>query len=270
MRLGLLALPLVLAAACGDDDSDGGGNGSTAGQSQGGSAGKAGGSAGSTAKGGNGGRSAASGGDGPSAGDGGDGPSDGGDGPGAAGNGPGSGGDGPGMGGGGSGSGGEMVGGAGGADAGQGGGGAGGGGGLDPQSTACDDFPATVTMGETFVVDQVGAILCVSLTGDACRLTTNTYSDGVNPCPAEENLLGLYGDVSDGAYRVSAGFPGTLDAEIVSISSGTIDETFPYHATDIAEGTPVTAVIEVEGRTFEVVFEFNDAELTLTSVEETT
>ena len=244
IRLAFLSLPLFVAAACGEDENKKADNGTAA---RGGSSGKGGS--------GSGGDDSGAAGDG-AGGDGAAGQGSGGDG---------AGGDGAaGQGSGGDGAGGDGA-------AGQGNGGDGGdGGGLDPQSTACSAFPETVAMGPTIGLGQTGAVLCFSMDDDSCRLTTNTYSDGENPCPSESNLVAFYGVAAMSEYHLFAGYPGFLDAEVTSITAGAIDQDYSHIVTEIPESTSVTAVIEAGGRTFEVVFTFDGSSLTVTSFEEAT
>jgi hypothetical protein len=138
------------------------------------------------------------------------------------------------------------------------GGAAGGGSDLDELSTSCDDFPATVEMGPTIAVDTTGAVLCA----DVCRVTSNTYSDGINPCADEDFILGFFSSEGQNWVRVI----GAL--EIVSTSAGTLDPTF---VDDVPAGEGVTVVIENTDTTAEytVVFEFDESgELTVTSFSE--
>lgn len=247
MRVGMLAAaPLVIGAvACGSDDDDpapsseaGASGGGSDNQGGGDGNGEAGSSA-SAAGAGSGGTSS-SGGTGAEAGGGGA--------PGSAGT--------------------SSQGGAGLGGAGVGGAGVGGaGGGLDAMSTACSALPATIVMGPTNGLTTVGAVLCYSLEDAACRVTTNTYSDGTNPCPNGERLLGFYSETDQVANRIHAGDPEMV-AEIISLSNGTINQEFPSDASGIAAGTSVTTVIEVGQQSFQVVFTFSGASLTVTSFNE--
>lgn len=245
MRVGMLAAaPLVIGAvACGSDDDDpapsseaGASGGGSDNQGGGDGNGQAGSSA-SAAGAGSGGTSS-SGGSGAEAGGGGE--------PGSAGT--------------------TSQGGVGGA--GVGGAGVGGAdGGLDAMSTACSALPATIVMGPTNGLTTVGAVLCYSLDDAACRVTTNTYADGTNPCPNGERLLGFYSETDQVANRIHAGDPEMV-AEIISLSSGTINQEFPSDASGIAADTSVTTVIEVGQQSFQVVFTFSGASLTVTSFNE--
>lgn len=232
--LGAMGL-LMLAPGCGDDeDSDSsGGSAGTGGSGKGGSSGSgSGGEAGVPAKGGTTGTGAGG------AGEGGEGGAPvGSDGGGA----------------------GSPTGeaGSGGAPLGEGGSG-GGGNGLDELSTSCDDFPATIEMGPTVSLETSGAVLCA----DVCRVTSNAYSDGVNPCANEDRILGFYS--SDAQNIISLIDP----LEFVSTSAGTLD---PTYIDDVPTGEAVTVVIENTDTTAEytVVFEFEgNGELTVTSFSE--
>ncbi len=94
-----------------------------------------------------------------------------------------------------------------------------------------DAFPATVEMGPTVSEDTSGAVLCA----DVCRVTSNAYSDGVNPCANEDRILGFYS--SDAQNIISLIDP----LEFVSTSAGTLD---PTYIDDVPTGEAVTVVIE--------------------------
>lgn len=142
-----------------------------------------------------------------------------------------------------------------------GGGGGAGGGTLDPQSTACVDFPATVTLGETIDPTTTGAILCYSESTESCRLTTNTYSDGTNPCPAVDSAAGFFAAAAGNRVQL----PSTWTIE--SSTAGTIDATFPYYMTQVPTGQAVTTVIRSPSNAaYTVVYSFDGAgQLTMTS-----
>ena len=142
-----------------------------------------------------------------------------------------------------------------------GGGGGAGGGSLDPQSTACVDFPATVTLGETIDPTTTGAILCYSESTESCRLTTNTYSDGTNPCPAADSVAGFFAAASGNRVQL----PSTWTIE--SSTAGTIDTTFPYYMTQVPTGQAVTTVIRSPSNAaYTVDYSFDGAgQLTMTS-----
>jgi hypothetical protein len=220
------ALSLCFAVnGCGDDEDDGGagGTGGSAGGS-GGSAGK-GGSAGGTSSGGSAG--AAKGG---SAG-----ATTGGSAGAAAG-----------------GTAGAASGGTAGATAGGAAGTAGAGGAGDPQSTACSAFPKTVTLGDTISLDDKGAVLCFNTTSKACRLTTNTYSDGTNPCPnADTAVYFLYNSkTKKGIARLQNTWVWN------SASAGTISED-KTSLNQIDEDAQITAEAEHTGSKFNAAFSFD-------------
>jgi hypothetical protein len=222
---------LTLAPGCGDDEDSGdesGGSAGTGGSGKGGSSGSgSGGEAGTPGKGGSAGTAGAGEGGAPAGSDGGGG--------------------------------GTPTGEAGGAGTPSAEGGSGGGGnGLDELSTSCDDFPATIEMGPTITEGTTGAVLC----SDTCRVTSNSYGDGVNPCANEDRILGFYS--SEAQNIISLIDPH----EFVSTSAGTLD---PTYIDDVPTGEAVTVVIENTDTTAEytVVFEFDgNGELTITSFSE--
>lgn len=141
------------------------------------------------------------------------------------------------------------------------GGGAGGYGPGPGSGDSCEDFPVTVTMGETIGLGTTGAIICL----DTCRITTNTFSDGAGACPAEVGQVGFYTEVGQQVTN-RAGLPEGWSWD--SASAGTINS---YSLDGIPSDTSVTGVIvsldEVE---YTVVFSFSgDGKLTVTSFTET-
>lgn len=122
----------------------------------------------------------------------------------------------------------------------------------DTQSTPCSALPVTITLGETIQVNTTGAVLCVNLASDQCRLTTNTYSDGVNPCP-EEDTVAVF---MSGATNVLS-VPGYMGSwRIVWISHGTLD---PQWVSSLPTGEPVTASLKPsdDGPEYALNFQFN-------------
>jgi hypothetical protein len=262
--LAILGGALVLPSCGGDDDPTGtggtggkggkggsSGKGGTAGKAAGGSAGKAtggsagkasGGSAGSTSTGGSSGSSGEAGetGSGGGAGT------------------PGSGGS----------SGEAGSGGTGGSSAGESGaaGEAGGPSNPDPQSTACSAFPETVMLGETIALNTYGAVLCAATSPSACRLTTNTYSDGVNPCAQPDRIATFLASTADNSLQLLSTW------HITSTTAGTVTPALDYSMTAIPDSTSVTATIESpDGDTYSLVFEFGAGRsFTITSFTETT
>lgn len=155
---------------------------------------------------------------------------------------------------------GEANGGAGTAGAGDGGAG----GSADPGAqNACENFPATVTLGPTIVLNQTGAIVCL----DTCRITTNTYSDGEGACAdADTGIRFFYNSQDGGSYHASL-----LNTwAFVSATAGTINQSFTYVLESIPSGTAVTAVLSAPGNVeYTVVFEFEGANtFTITSFEQ--
>ncbi len=136
---------------------------------------------------------------------------------------------------------------------------------LDPQSTACTGFPATITLGPSIQVDTFGAVLCFDAAADECRLTTNTYSDGMNPCPYGRNAASFF---SDGSYHTLS-VPSFMSTwEIASISHGTFDA---HTVAALPQDEPITAIVKsgAAGPEYTVVFQFNGGKsFTLTSFEE--
>jgi hypothetical protein len=147
-----------------------------------------------------------------------------------------------------------------------GGGEAGGSGDPDTQSTACSAFPETVTLGPTITVDTFGAVLCGTANTSTCRLTTNTYGDGTNPCE-EADRVGTF-LASESIHTLS--LQNTW--HINSSTAGTIDSSNDYYMSAIPTGTSVTAIIEdPDGDTYSLVFEFGTGQsFTITSFTETT
>lgn len=269
MRLsGLIGLAVLTSfvglSSCGDDDGD---DTSEAGGTSGsGSGGKAGGSSGKSGKGGNAGSNAGSGGNGGSAGKGASGSAGqaGDDSAGGASGSPGTGGSSGDAGA--SGSGGDS--GAPGASGSTGesgsGGEAGSPGGSDTQSTACSEFPETVMLGESLQLNSYGAVLCEATDPNACRLTTNTFSDGTNPCANADTVAFFSTLDTDHTLQLNSSW------HINSTTAGTIDDQFDYVLTEIPVSTEITVVIEAPGgTTYQMVFEFGAGrEFTLTSFAE--
>jgi len=274
--LGLLGGCLSLPACGGGDDDDDGAGGSGGSGGKGGSSGSAGkgGSAGSSAgKGGSAGSSAGKGGSaGSSAGEGGTAGSEGGnagaDAAGAAGSaGAGTGEAGSANAGAGGAPGGSGAAGEGGVPAsggtpGEGGAGGDASGGL--QSIACADLPASVTLGAALELNSFGAVLCAAATAE-CRLTTNTFSDGPNPCEFADNV-GFFKEL-EGARSLMLNNGWT----IASATAGTIDGT-ETALTAIPVGTEITAVIVApDDAEYDVTFTFGAGQaFTLTAVTERT
>ena len=139
-----------------------------------------------------------------------------------------------------------------------------GGGGPGGDVNACESFPVTVTLGPTIQQTVTGAIICL----DACRITTNTYSDGDDACPALANGPRFFEDSSANGENF-ANLQSTW--EWVSATAGTINADFKYSLGALPEGTEVTAVISSADQTeYTVVFTFEGGgELTVTSFTET-
>ncbi len=132
-----------------------------------------------------------------------------------------------------------------------GGGGSGGGEPIDPQSTACTEFPETVALGATIDPSINGAVLCYSEVSESCRLTTNTYSDGTNPCPTTDSIVGFFGGASDNYVRLPSTW--TIDTS----TAGMIEPSFPYVLTLVPTGESVTMTITSPiDATYTVVFSF--------------
>jgi hypothetical protein len=151
--------------------------------------------------------------------------------------------------------GGSATGGAGGA------GGSDGGNGLDPMSTACNDFPATVELGPTIGLGQTGAILCYHAATEACRLTTNTYSDGENPCPSGDDILFFSEAVANNSVNLPQGW------EFVSASDGMLNQGLNNFLNMVPEDTEITAVIKSpDAVEYTVIFTFDGGgQFTITS-----
>lgn len=145
--------------------------------------------------------------------------------------------------------------------------GSGGSGGSDPQSTACSDFPAAVTLGESFVLDTYGAVVCTLEDEQTCRLTTNTYTDGTNPCATADTIVSFF-TTEPGTANVEHYVNANSTWHIVSTTAGTINTSFDYVLEDVPSGQSVTIVIRSPGNDeYEVVFQFeNDRSFTLTSI----
>jgi hypothetical protein len=121
--------------------------------------------------------------------------------------------------------------------------GSGGSGGLDTQSTACADFPASVELGPTTDLTTTGAILCFDPPSNECRLTTNTYSDGVNPCPGIANASPPH-DVVRFFANASGNFVNMPEGwTFVSASAGTINASFQNYLEAVPTGTAVHIVV---------------------------
>lgn len=136
--------------------------------------------------------------------------------------------------------------------------GSGGTGGLDPQSTACADFPASVQLGPTIQLTTTGAILCFDPTTNECRLTTNTYSDGVNPCPGIANVtpphdvVRFFASASGNLVNMPEGWT------FVSTSAGTINASFPNYLEAVPTGTAVHIVVAFpDSSQYAIDFQFN-------------
>ncbi|MFN0252738.1 MAG: hypothetical protein ACKV2T_38040 [Kofleriaceae bacterium] len=130
-------------------------------------------------------------------------------------------------------------------------------GGTDPQSTTCAALPVTVTLGPSIAAGTTGAVVC--LEGTNCRLTTNVYSDGTNPC-AETNVAVRFFNMGT-SNRIFP--PGTWT--LVSSSSGTFNA---QGISDIPSSTSTTAVLNrtSDNAQYTAVFTFNGgANFTLTS-----
>jgi hypothetical protein len=136
--------------------------------------------------------------------------------------------------------------------------GSGGTGGLDPQSTACADFPASVQLGPTIDATTTGAILCFDPTSNECRLTTNTYSDGVNPCPGLPNVSPPH-DVVRFFASASGNFVNMPEGwTFVSTSAGTINASFPNYLESVPTGTAVNVVVAFsDSSQYAIDFQFN-------------
>jgi len=134
-------------------------------------------------------------------------------------------------------------------------------------STACGDFPATVTLGESIQLNTTGAILCFDPGTAACRLTTNTFSDGTNPC-ANSDIAALFFSSTGSNVLSTPSATGNV-WHIVSISDGTLDANY---VDDLTTSEVVTAVIEDVGASvqYTLVFVFNGGtSFTLTSFTQT-
>ena len=140
------------------------------------------------------------------------------------------------------------------------------GGPSDPQSTACSAFPETVTLGETIQADTFGAVLCTPGT-TKCRLTTNTYSDGVNPC-ANADSAAMFFTSDPGMAGVEHRVTLNSMWHVHSATAGTINSSFDYLLEGVPSGQAVTMVIRSPDNTeYEVVFQFgSDKSFTITSV----
>jgi hypothetical protein len=160
-----------------------------------------------------------------------------------------------------------AVGGSSGGDTSSSGGAGGGSGELDEFSTYCEHFPETVTLGETIQPEVTGAVLCVNSDDDECRLTTNTYSDGTNPCSYEDSLVffGFDSDEDLGYARLPS------DWEWTAVSAGAINGSFAYVIEDLPTATEITATATApDDSTYELVFQFAaNGSFTITSFEET-
>ena len=148
----------------------------------------------------------------------------------------------------------------GGAPTGEGGGAGAGGDPVDPN--LCENFPVTVTGGETIQVDVTGAILCL----DPCRITTNTYSDGDGACGSQTGQLRFFIDTSPGSNYANL----QSDWAWESSSAGNINQSFSYSLEAIPSETVVTAVVSAPDQTeYTVVFSFpGNGQITITSFTE--
>lgn len=138
------------------------------------------------------------------------------------------------------------------------------GGGSPGPGNTCEDFPVTVTMGETIGIGSTGALICL----DPCRITSNTFSDGADACPNEAGQVRFFTDAGQSVSN-RANMPSGWEWD--SASAGTINESFTYVLENIPSETTVTAVlISAEQVEYTVVFSFSgDGQLTVTSFTET-